>query len=414
MARHRTSRVVVAVLIVLAVAVGIAVAVPLALRWQSNAERDAARRAVEQFARAWRTGALASVPFDGATSKDAAGRIAAATAALTPGAADRPTAVDVLSVTDPDHARASGQLRVRWTLDGGRAWTYQTAAGLHKLGGHWAVVWAPTLVHPSLHAGQTLAVTRTAATRGRILGARGVVLAGLKDVVDVGIQPGATQDRAAAAQAVARIVDVDAGLLTRAVEAAPASAFVEVITLRAEAYAPLAGRLKAVPGVVTRPGTLTLGRTAQFARALLGSVGPATKEIVSASGGRVRAGDIAGLTGLQRTYDARLAGTPGLVLRAVSARTGTTTGRAAGRRCTTFRRWPARTSRRRSTPRSRTRPRRPSAPRRSRPPSWRSARAPATSWRWRTGARTRPGTTAPCSASTRRDPPSRSSLATPC
>ncbi|MGZ4625132.1 MAG: penicillin-binding transpeptidase domain-containing protein [Kineosporiaceae bacterium] len=324
MARHRTSRVVVAVLIVLAVAVGIAVAVPLAMRWQSNAERDAARRAVEQFARAWRTGALASVPFDGATSKDAAGRIAAATAALTPGAADRPTAVDVLSVTDPDHARASGQLRVRWTLDGGRAWSYQTTAGLHKLGGHWTVVWAPTLVHPSLHAGQTLAVTRTAATRGRILGARGVVLAGLKDVVDVGIQPGATQDRAAAAEAVARIVDVDAGVLTRAVKAAPAAAFVEVITLRAEAYAPLAGRLKAVRGVVTRPGTLTLGRTAQFARALLGSVGPATQEIVSASDGRVRAGDIAGLTGLQRTYDARLAGTPGLVVRAVNASTGTT------------------------------------------------------------------------------------------
>jgi cell division protein FtsI/penicillin-binding protein 2 len=45
---------------------------------------------------------------------------------------------------------------------------------------------------------------------------------------------------------------------------------------------------------------------------------------VSASGGRVRPGDLTGLAGLQRTYDARLAGTPGLT---VVAATGGKTAR---------------------------------------------------------------------------------------
>ncbi len=48
------------------------------------------------------------------------------------------------------------------------------------------------------------------------------------------------------------LVDVDAGALTRAVQAAKPTAFVDVITLRTEAYAPLERKLSAIPGVVTR------------------------------------------------------------------------------------------------------------------------------------------------------------------
>ena len=53
----------------------------------------------------------------------------------------------------------------------------------------------------------------------------------------------------------------------------------------------------------------------KFARAVIGIAGPATKEIVNASKGRVKAGDTTGLSGLQRSYDARLAGTAGIQVR---------------------------------------------------------------------------------------------------
>jgi cell division protein FtsI/penicillin-binding protein 2 len=75
--------------------------------------------------------------------------------------------------------------------------------------------------------------------------------------------------------------------------------------------------LRPVPGVVLREGTRQLAPTAAFARALLGSVGPATAEVVEQSRGTVRADQTVGLSGLQRQYEDRLAGTPGLEVEAV-------------------------------------------------------------------------------------------------
>jgi cell division protein FtsI/penicillin-binding protein 2 len=331
-ARRRTRRVVLVVLVVFAVIA--AVAIPIGIKIRTDAATAAARAAAQLLAQGWRTGALASVPFQGTTGADAANRVAAATAGLTAAKADRPASVDVVSVTEPAGGRASTRLRVTWTLDGGRSWTYDTTVGLAQTGGRWAVVWAPTLVHPALTGSATLTATRTQASRGRILGTEKEELAGPRDVVFVGIEPDRAHDAAATASQVASLVDVDAAALTHAVRAAKPTAFVDVITLRSEAYARVGGKLSAIPGVVTRKGTLPLGRTATFARALLGSVGPATKEIVDASKGRVQAGDLTGLSGLQRSYDAQLAGTPGAVVKAGTS-TVLTAPAVAGRDVTT-------------------------------------------------------------------------------
>ncbi len=313
MARRRARVVVLSVLAVFAVVA--AVTVPLGLRLRSDADREAARAAVDGFASAWRAGDLALARYAGTPGADVAKAATAATAGLTPSAKDVPAAVEVLGVGEvgeqaPDTARA--RLRVRWALDRARSWTYETAVDVRKSAGAWGVVWSPAVLHPSLRAGQALTTSRTPAQRGRVLGARGEELAGPRKVVVVGLEPRRAGDRARAAAALADIVDVDAADLTRRVRAAAPTAFVEAITLRAEAYAPLEDRLAEVPGLVTRRTTTTLGRTATFARALLGSVGPATKEIVAASGGRVRANDVTGLAGLQRSYDAVLAGTAGI------------------------------------------------------------------------------------------------------
>ena len=316
MARRRARVLVLAVLAVFAVIAG--VTVPIGVRMRADADRDAARAAAEGFARAWRSGDLASARFTGSSGADVAKAVAAATAGLTPAAKDLPAAVDVLGLGEigaaaPDTVRA--RLRVTWTLDGSRPWTYETALDVRRADGTWGAVWSPAVVHPSLAAGQALSASRTVAQRGRVLGAGGTELAGPRPVVVVGLEPRRTQDRDASAATLARLVDVDAGDLTRRVRAAAPTAFVEAITLRAAAYTPLAARLAAVPGLVTRNDTLPLGRTATFARALLGSAGPATKELVAASNGRLRAGDVTGLAGLQRSYDPVLAGTPGLTVK---------------------------------------------------------------------------------------------------
>jgi hypothetical protein len=86
---------------------------------------------------------------------------------------------------------------------------------------------------------------------------------------------------------------------------------VPVITLRRSDYEAVRSRIQPLPGTVFKRGTLPLAPTRGFARALLGSVGPVTAEIVEASNGRLAARDIAGLSGLQAQFDEHLGGPKG-------------------------------------------------------------------------------------------------------
>ena len=331
MARRRARTVVATVLGVLVVVA--AVAVPVALRMRQDRVGAAARAAVDGFARAWPTGTLAAVHYAGTPGATVATQVSALTAGLAPALGWRcatPRRRRRRRRGRPrGRRRPRGRLKVHWALTGGRSWTYTTAVDARDGQGGWGVVWSPTVVHPALTADRRLVATRTTGHRGRILGARGEVLAGEREVVNVGVEPRRTTDAAGTAAAVAGLVDVDAAALARSIKAAAPTAFVPVITLRAEAYRPLAGRLQAVAGVVTTRSTLAIGRTATFARVLIGSVGPATKEIVAASNGRVRTGDLTGLAGLQRTYDRQLSGTAGLVVSTAPAAKAAAAGSSA-------------------------------------------------------------------------------------
>ena len=104
------------------------------------------------------------------------------------------------------------------------------------------------------------------------------------------------------------------------VRAAGDKAFVEAVVLRGgRRPGGAAGRRRPGPrrGVVR--DTLPLAPTREFARPILGTVGPVTAEIVKKSDGVYRAGDEAGLSGLQARYDEQLRGTPGVTVRAVPA-----------------------------------------------------------------------------------------------
>jgi cell division protein FtsI/penicillin-binding protein 2 len=324
--RSRT-RIVIGVTVVLLLA---AAAVPAAYLVRQRLAAEHFRDAVAAFATAWHDGHLEAVPYRGATGADVAKQAAAVTAGLTPAATDLPAAVEVASTQGPDGGAGSATLRVRWDLGQNRNWQYDTSVALVDADGAWRVTWTPAVVHPSLTAGQTLTATGTPAVRGRILGAGGQVLVTDRPVVVVGIQPGRAKDRRAAAAAVAAVVDVDAAELTKRVVAAAPSAFVDVITLREPDYQAVRDRLQPIPGAVFQRTTRPLAPTAGFARALLGTVGPATKEIVDASKGRIRAGDVTGLSGVQRRYDAQLAGTAGLTVRARSVPAAQNAGQNAG------------------------------------------------------------------------------------
>ena len=293
------------------------------LVWRSRAaaqEDRAARAAATAFAAAWQGGRLESVAYAGAAPAD----VQRASAALTKGLAGARPTVRLGALTRSGDT-AAGSARVSWALPGTGAWEYDVPLRLERSGERWAV--RATSPEQSMFAPvpatSTLRLKRVPAKRGEVLGPAGKAIVTERPVVDVGVQPARVKgDPTQLATTLAGVVGVQAAPLAARIKAAGSNAFVDVITLRRSDYDPLRAKLKPLPGVVFRERTQSLGPTRDFARALLGSVGPVTAEMVAAGKGRYAAGDSAGLSGLQRRYDERLGGRAGVTLLAVGASGG--------------------------------------------------------------------------------------------
>jgi cell division protein FtsI/penicillin-binding protein 2 len=274
---------------------------------------DGDRTAAEAFASAWTGGALSTLSWADGSGADPAAQVAALTAGLTPGEVDQPAEVDVAAV-ERDGDRATAQLDVRWDL--GAPWSYRTSLPLVRDGDTWRPVLRPSVVHPQLQDGQRLRSRIAQPARAAITDRKGAPIVSDRPVVTVGIQPSRAADLAQTVARVAQLTEVDEAALLKRARAAKPDAFVEVITLRREAYDEQRAQLRPLPGVVFREGTRPLAPTSTFARALLGTVGPATAEVVQAGGGKIRPDQSVGLSGLQRRYEERLGGRPGLSVEA--------------------------------------------------------------------------------------------------
>jgi cell division protein FtsI/penicillin-binding protein 2 len=310
--RSPLSWVVVAVVVAGVVAGGVV----LYQRRTSHAADRAAHAATVRLAAALAKGDVSGIAFrgtDGATEQKA---LLAATRSLGTAASDTRVA-NVRREGD----RATATIAVRRTLPGGAVWAYDLPVTLERSGsGAWSVPATQRLVHPDVAPGERLRLTREQPPRADVLGGDGTPIVTAGDVVDVGIQPKRVSGSVTAlAGKVADIVHVDPKPLTSRVKAADPNAFVDVITLRRSDYNDVRAQLHPLPGVVFRERKQPLTPTREFARALLGTVGPVTAEIVDASKGRYVPGDIAGTSGLQRQYDEQLAGTAGVTVEALPA-----------------------------------------------------------------------------------------------
>lgn len=208
----------------------------------------------------------------------------------------------------------TAQFRASWSVPGvSTPWTYHGVLQLTNDGGAWAVAWAPSALHPGLAAGQHLLARRTQPPRAQLQDGTGRSLFTETPVVDVGIEPSQVKNLGSLAATLAATLHISAADIVSSVRHAPSkNAFVEVITLRKPAYEAVRSIIHPLPGTVFRTGTELLGPTSRFAQPLLGHVGTAPADIVKASAGRVGNSDQTGLDGLQRVFDAQLAGRPGV------------------------------------------------------------------------------------------------------
>lgn len=281
----------------------------------SSAEEEA-RELLDAFLAGWPTGELDQVPFIDPLSEPVP-------------SADVATAIDTLSGELGEQAPsfavesfqveeglAVAEVAVDWPLPGGATWSYQTKVRLAEDDGEWRVIWAPEVVHPELVDGDQLLLRREPAPRGDILGGDGEPLVTARDVVEVGLWPAQVEDldaEVATLEAALRTIDsaIDlADLPDRVAEADP-DAFVSVITLRRGDYDRIRDQIHPLPGTTFREYQLHLAPTSTFARALLGTVGPVTAEIMEEHPGIYVAGDHVGLGGLAREYEEQLRGVPG-------------------------------------------------------------------------------------------------------
>lgn len=290
---------------------------------------DSPERAAAELADGLSRADLGAVEFASASSSDVNTEFKAIVAGMGP----VHPAVGVASL-NAQNASATATLRYTWQFPGvPMTWVYDTTADLAREGGRWKTRWTPAIVQPGLDGSNRLRQHRLYPERGEILGEDGDVIVTNRSVVRIGLDKSAlkAEQLATSARRLATLVGVDPKKYAAAVEAAGPEAFVEAIVFRATDSRRPANRVVAqIPGALPVEDEQMLAPTATFARPVLGTVGQATKEIVDDSSGAVVAGDQVGLSGLQRRYDGRLRGTPGVVVELAAAKTAAASAEPSG------------------------------------------------------------------------------------
>jgi cell division protein FtsI/penicillin-binding protein 2 len=281
-----------------------------------SSDEDDARKVLDQFLAGWGGGALEDVPFinplgEAVLSADVATQLTTLSGEL----AETPPALTVDSL-EVNEGLGTAQVSVAWPLPGGATWSYPTTVRLQDGDGGWRVIWGSEVVHPELVDGDELLLRREPAPRGEILGGDGNPLVTAREVVEVGLWPAKVEDLdaevAALEDALQTIVPtLDLSNLPEQVEEADPDAFVYVITLRRDDYDRVRDRIYPLPGTRFNEYQRHLAPTSRFARALLGTVGEVTAEMIEDNPGVFEAGDQAGSGGLSQEYDEQLRGVPG-------------------------------------------------------------------------------------------------------
>src|ERR1700722_9233208 len=153
----------------------------------------------------------------------------------------------------------------------GAPWSYEGRFAMRKTPAGWRVVWSPTVIHPGLHQGLRMAGVTPMPPRAALLDAEGASLIHPSPAWRAQVRP---------------------GRLSHPEDTATA-------------FAALAG-LDEVPGLQLRRVSLRLFETA--ATDVTGSVGTELAPVLQEQGVTYRPGTTVGVSGLQKVYQRRLAG----------------------------------------------------------------------------------------------------------
>jgi len=283
---------------------------------------DGPERVVDAFLAGWRGGDLHQVGFrNPAGQRIPATEVTEEIKQLSGDLAKTPPALSRQGAAKITEDSATATVRVDWTLPGDTHWTYSSELRLTRGDqDDWQVIWEPKIVQPQLTSGDQLALRRLTAPRGAVTDAAGEPIVRPRPVVVVGVQPDQVTDVPdlvqkldAAFRAIRPRIEppIDLSDLPDRLKEAKPNAFVDVVSLRREAYLQIKPRIYDLPGTKFREEQRELAPTREFARALLGSVDPVQADDMAAEPGVYELGDMVGHGGLQGRYEKQLRGTAG-------------------------------------------------------------------------------------------------------
>lgn len=237
--------------------------------------------AAHTFLSAWSAGDVAGAAAATDDPAAAAPLLTATRAALTPvGITATLGQVRTAATT------AAASVDLSWDLGQGRHWTYLDELELRPApdAPHgWLVHWAPTVIHPSLAAGQRLALLSTDAQPAPVVDRNGVALLAVTPVVDVLLDRVATGNLPAVVGTLATALGpIDPGITAESITAGavgtPDHQDYSVAVLRDPDYQQVKAAIHELPGVRFTTGARLLAPTTGFGSQVL----PAVRQVVAA------------------------------------------------------------------------------------------------------------------------------------
>lgn len=191
----------------------------------------------------------------------------------------------------------------------GQQWSYVGEFGLTARHGNWVVDWAPSVINPSLGAGDRLAVETSYAPRASILDASRQPLVAASTDYRVGVYPGTLKNPAATASGFSQLTTLDTQQVLGQILAAPPGGFLSLLTLSPGSFDSLWPKLSKVPGLSyqRRSGRLFSPPAAQE---VVGAVGTENSAMLRREGAAYQPGLTVGLSGLEQAFQNSLVGTP--------------------------------------------------------------------------------------------------------
>jgi cell division protein FtsI/penicillin-binding protein 2 len=205
----------------------------------------------------------------------------------------------------------------------GQQWTYTGRFRLTSSDGQWVIHWTPSVINPSLGAGDRLAALTTFPQRAPITDMDGQSLVTESADYQVGVYPDRLANETETAAKFSAATGLNEQQVLGQIQAAPPASFLSLLTLPPKTFTAQWAQLGKVPGLGYARHQDRLFNSPE--QQTVGQIGTEDSPLLRAEGAAYQPGMTVGQSGLEQTYQDDLVGTPTTSIVVVNAAGATVT-----------------------------------------------------------------------------------------